>query len=260
MSYKSKFTGEEIDDILAKVKNGELMPSTPSGDPMHYAYEAAGAVWNANTGYWKMYTLTDVTNEQMRAAVVRGVITCGETQPLCNSYRSFNGIRFNLSRTGNYFAYLGSTIMDYYAYANETIEVINLTFYKNLGAQYDGAGLSVTSLNHAFYGCSKLRQILGKILASGSSINTTNAFKGCTSLEDLLLAAIGVNISFADSPLLSKESLLYMINNCASGVTFTITLHPDAYDNAKDSWGTEIEDAIEYASNNKDTIITLASA
>lgn len=213
----------------------EFMPATPSGDPMHYAYEVAGATWNASTGYWKMYTLTDVTNEQMRAAVARGVITCGEKQPLCNSYRSLNNIRFNLSRTGNYMVYLGVDIMDYYAYANETIEVINLTFYKNLTAQYDGAGLQVASLNHAFCGCSKLRQILGKILASSHSINTTNAFNGCTSLEDLRLAGLGGSISFADSPLLSNESILYMIENATATTAITITLHEDAYMRAHES-------------------------
>lgn len=207
----------------------EFMPATPSGDPMHYAYEAAGATWNANTGYWKMYTLTDVTNEQMRAAVARGVITCGDKQPLCNSYRSLNGIRFNLARTGNYFVYLGTDSVDYYAYANETIEVINLTFYKNLSAQYDGSGFRIASLNHAFYGCSKLRQILGKILTSGGSINTTNAFKGCALLEDLRLAGLGDNISFADSPHLSNESILYMIENANLSNAITITLHQDAY-------------------------------
>jgi hypothetical protein len=236
------------------------MPATPSGDPMHYAYESVGATWNAGTGYWNMYTLTDVTNEQMRAAVVRGVITCGDKQSLSNSYRSLNGIRFNLARTGNYLMFLDVASAEYYAYANETIEVINLTFYKNLSAQYDGSGLQMTSLNHSFSNCSKLRQILGKILTSSGSINTTNAFKGCASLEDLRLAGLGGNISFADSPHLSKESLLYMINNCASSVSFTITLHPDVYDEAKVSWTMEIADAIEAASINKGTTITLASA
>jgi hypothetical protein len=119
--------------------------------------------------------------------------------------------------------------MDYYAYANDTIEVINLTFYKNLTAQYDGAGLNVASLNNAFSGCSKLRQILGKILASGGSINTTNAFKGCALLEDLRLAGLGSNISFADSPNLSSESILYMIENATATSAITITLHDDAY-------------------------------
>lgn len=235
MDHRLGFSGEEIDEILAKVKNGELMPATPSGDPMHYVYEAAGATWNTNTGYWKMYTLTDVTNEQMRAAVARGAITCGEKQPLCNSYRSLNNIRFNLSRAGNYLVYLSTDSVEYYAYANDIIEVINLTFYKDLGAQYDGSGLNVASLNHAFCNCSKLRQILGKILASGSSINTTNAFKGCTSLEDLRLAGLGSNISFADSPNLSSESILYMIENATATTAITITLHEDAYMRAQES-------------------------
>lgn len=261
LTLTTKANGNIVIGNLAG-QSKEFMPATPSGDPMHYAYEAAGATWQPATGYWKMYTLTDVTNEQMRAAIVRGAITNGDKQPLCNSYRSLNGIRFNLARTGNYVVYLGTDTFDYYAYANETIEVINLTFYKNLSAQYDGAGLNVASLNNAFSDCSKLRQILGKILASGSTINTTNAFKGCTSLEDLLIAGLGVNVSFADSPLLSKESLLYMIDNCASGVSFTITLHPDVYDKCQEfgEWFEDIEAALTAATDNKNTTVILASA
>lgn len=225
LTLTTKSNGNIVIGNLAG-QSKEFMPATPSGDPMHYVYEAAGATWNANTGYWKMYTLTDVTNEQMRAAVARGAITCGEKQPLCNSYRSLNDIRFNLSRAGNYIVYLSTDSVEYYAYANETIEVINLTFYKNLGSQYDGAGLNVASLNHAFSGCSKLRQILGKILLSGSSINTTNAFKGCTSLEDLRLAALVANVSFADSPI-DVASATYMIANADASATFTITFRAD---------------------------------
>ena len=74
--YKGKLTGAEIDSlpeqinskqdqiavmlrsdgsvVLSGIKGGvlELMPATPSGDPMHYAYEAVGAVWNSDTKLW----------------------------------------------------------------------------------------------------------------------------------------------------------------------------------------------------------------
>lgn len=79
-----------------------------------------------------------------------------------------------------------------------------------------------------------------------------------------------VDISFADSPLLSKESLLFMINNCASNATFTITLHPDVYAKCTrvdegegqyiGEWWEEIDEALGYAVESKNTNITLASA
>ena len=69
----------------------EFMPATPSGDPMHYAYEAVGAVWNGTgadivkdapwaelvdddadktivhkAGHWYLNGLGDLTNADMR--------------------------------------------------------------------------------------------------------------------------------------------------------------------------------------------------
>lgn len=232
----------------------EFMPATPSGDPMHYAYEAEGAVWNANTGYWEMYDMTDITNAQMRRSYNFGHFSPSDQGVFC-IYSSLSpaNIRFNLPRTGNYNAPLSYFVS--FAAGNWAIEVLNLTQATNVISTYANIG----DASSAFLECTNLRRVMGIINVSSAS-NIATMFKGCKKLEDVQLLGLKANITFADSPLLSKESLLYMINNCASGVSFTITLHPDAYDNAKDSWGTEIEDAIEYASNNKDTRITLASA
>ena len=37
------------------------------------------------------------------------------------------------------------------------------------------------------------------------------------------------NLSFKDSPLLSNESILFLINHEAATSAITITLHPDVY-------------------------------
>lgn len=58
-------------------------------------------------------------------------------------------------------------------------------------------------------------------------------FKGCTALESCQLLNLGTNISFSDSPLLSLESVQFMIQNSYSANhptnlrAFTMTLHPD---------------------------------
>lgn len=54
------YTKEELDielltngnlKLTLKGQTKEFMPATPSGDPMHYAYETAGAVYNATTNF-----------------------------------------------------------------------------------------------------------------------------------------------------------------------------------------------------------------
>ena len=70
---------KQLSNIRSQSK--EFMPATPSGDPMHYAYEAAGAIWNGTgkdinrigrmtgdtivhkSGYWYLNELGDISNE-----------------------------------------------------------------------------------------------------------------------------------------------------------------------------------------------------
>ena len=131
--------------VIANIQgqSKEFMPATPSGDPMHYAYVAAGAEWNGTgadivkttpwadladddadktvvhkAGYWYLNGLGDITNEQMRVIYNR-----------TNSFASSNilnevlfddlSVRTNINqyrRKGNYTiveltaAFLGSRI------------------------------------------------------------------------------------------------------------------------------------------------------
>ena len=98
-----------------------------------------------------------------------------------------------------------------------------------------------------------------------SKANLGSAFGGCVALETIMLRGLNKDVSFADSPLLSKESLLYMIDNCASDVSFTITLHPDVYakcnlDEYEGGWYNDVNGALLDAGDSRGTIITLAEA
>jgi hypothetical protein len=92
--------------------------------------------------------------------------------------------------------------------------------------------------------------------------NVTDMFYQCPALRKVYLKQLKKDISFAFSPLLSKESLLYMIKNCESGVSFTITLHPDVYEKCQEfgEWFDEIDAALTGATDDKNTSVTLASA
>ena len=83
----------------------------------------------------------------------------------------------------------------------------------------------------AFERCTSLRKIDGTLYVRDCSVvsDIANAFKGCAALEDVRIAALRCDISFADSPLLSLASISHLIASRAGSNTITITVHPDVY-------------------------------
>ena len=87
--------------------------------------------------------------------------------------------------------------------------------------------LPVRRMEEMFLNCPNLR--IAYPLDVRGVMSAVDCFKGCVALQEVRLFGISFSCSFADSPLLSKASLLYMISNAAPTVAITITLHPDAY-------------------------------
>jgi hypothetical protein len=200
----------------------EFMPATPSGDPMHYAYIDAGATWSSSTGYWSLNGLTDITNEQMRKIYNFGFLKIVKEYAM-SALRA--KIRTNLLRiggdniTGN-----NNVDMTGFALNNNVIEVLTL---KNTTGSYESY-IMVTSLSEAFKGCSALQKIYG-IIECSTITSITKAFVGCVALQRLRISALKKDISLSDSPLLDKESLLFIIQKANQTSAITITLHAEAY-------------------------------
>jgi len=91
--------------------------------------------------------------------------------------------------------------------------------------------MNVKVANNMFSGCTNLREITGLLNIVGCNTDYTVAdmFKGCKALENLNLHFLSHSISFADSPNLSLDSILYMVENANNKAPITITLHPQAY-------------------------------
>lgn len=88
----------------------------------------------------------------------------------------------------------------------------------------------VKSIGYAFYGDYKLKRILGIIgFTSYQENNMNQAFSRCTALEDVFLYRLRKDVSFADCPNLSAESLMYMVSNKQGDDPITITVHPTVY-------------------------------
>ena len=208
---------------------------------------AMGATYNATTGYYEMNGLNDLTEEDMCNVYAQ----IGAT-PQYNTHWAFwtdskaSGATNIKARTTPTYHNDNPAIyiMPMFAW-NQAIESIKF------GGTYHGSGTS-GSMSSKFYQSIKLKYIYDTIDMT-RVLSTITAFYNCTKLEVVYLKNIKVDVSFADSPNLSKESILYMINNEAATSAITITLHPTAYAMAQAD--SEIQTALSTHTN-----ITIASA
>lgn len=228
--------------VLANIQgqSKEFMPATPSGDPMHYAYVAAGAEYNDTgadiikttpwadmldddydgpygktvvhkAGYWYLNGLGDITNEQMCRIY-------GLTLPLQNDWTSIlagQDVRTNLL-TINIGEEVATNLVSISGnpFRRSNIEVINVP--TNFNKLENSLTIKI------LYGL-RLRHILGVIKIHGG-----------TYYENRLLMTIKIyglkdNSNFYVSKMLSTKSVLYMINNEKATSPITITLHADVY-------------------------------
>lgn len=218
----------------------EFMPATPSGDPMHYAYVAIGAVWNGTgadivkdapwaeladddadkkvvhkAGYWYLNGLGDLTNADMRLVYFTPIFNCGFSE----------GMYYNtLART----VVCSQTIASSFVRAswkalcrNGKIEILgnNLAYNVNV---YD-------SMIYSF-AFTQMKAILYTINLSTTKISSEySPFANISQLRYIKLKGLNNSLSIQHSSFLTCKSILYMIQNEAATSAITIILHSDAY-------------------------------
>ena len=203
------------------------VPTTPSGDPLHYYYTYCGAVYNTKTGYWEINGLTDMTNQDMMDAYMRmrDVLFLPITT---NRYFNSTPARTNLNSTGSYdmsdwFKNSTKSWEDMFDF-NQKLEVLAIS----TNTKYM---VKTNSLGNTFYDCRKLRKIIGLIdITNVSPSNTT--FYNCGELQDVTFYGLSANINFQWSSKLTMYSLAYLINNAVTTKDITITLHNTVYQKA----------------------------
>lgn len=167
-------------------------------------------------GYYYLNGLGDITEEQMMKVYYAGRII--GTTPVAQ-YRNLS-IRTNLVSALS--GAEGEAINFYYVCSGSSLEVFNNTHNKTTAA---------TSIHAAFSFCSKLKYIIPEIsvVKTATSNDTVSAFTNCTMLVLCKIKGLKYSLSFEDSPRISKESILYTIQNAQPTAAITITLHADAY-------------------------------
>lgn len=210
---------DNIYDYASKMNSGTLRD----------LYVSAGAKYNEATGYYELNGLTDITEAEMRviyektwgwwlhlpslngfgSALPRTNIPCPNYKII--SYASNISIHSIFSASGN----------------DDNLEVVNLR------ALYTPTGfdeIKIVDFNWAFQACKKIREVQGIINVEKARYDLNIG----GNIETINIKGLKVNIRFYNSQRLSKESVLYMINNSAATSAITISLNKAVYDVMKD--------------------------
>ena len=213
-------------------------------------YISAGAKYNERTGFYELNGLTDITEEEMRIIYLLYITNSSHSQHLVSWLSYPNNFRTNIPPLMYYALNIQNSIG-----GNAVLEVLVLS----------ASSLYIQSLTATARGSfPKLRRVVGYWVYNSDNPSDFNFFYGqpfsnCPLLEEIRMSKINKSHTFAVSPNLSKESVLYMITNAnppsgAVAGSITITLHPTAYARLKDD--ADIVAALEA----KEGIVTLVSA
>lgn len=185
----------------------------------------AVGLYNESTGYFDLNGLTDITYQQaMDIYRYTSGAFPGNATKGCNNTYGYAKFRTNLPL--NSVAYV-LEIYNMFS-QNGILEVVRLPQYYS-----DGVHLHKNTRD-AFYGCYKLKEILNVMFAPQciSSSNTwMSTFYKCVLLETVRIKNLYGNISFAQSPLISSDSISYLVENRTTAHTdvITVTVHADVF-------------------------------
>lgn len=192
-------------------------------------YISAGAKYNETTGFYELNGLTDITEEQMRVIYDR---TWGWWLHL----PSLNGFGSALPRTNipcpdyKIIAYTSNiSIHSIFSVSgnDDNLEVVNL---RALYTPTSFDEIKIVDFNWAFQKDTKLREVQGIINVEKAKDNLNIG----GNIETINIKNLNTNIKFYNSQRLSKESVLYMINNSEATTAITIGLNKAVYDVMKD--------------------------
>lgn len=213
-------------------------------------YISAGAKYNEATGFYELNGLTDITEEEMRKIYLLYITNSPKSEYIVSWLSYPADFRTNIAPRVYYVSNIQNSIG-----ANNALEVLVLSV----------SALYIQNLVATAHGLfPKLRRVIGYWVYANNNPSKYNfsygqPFSNCPLLEEIRMKSINKSHTFAVSPNLSKESVLYMITNAnppsgAAAGSIAITLHPTAYARLKDD--ADIVAALEA----KGGVITLVSA
>ena len=206
-----------INEVLGKAEYAVL----------HKIYESYNAVYNKATGYWELNGLTDLTEEEMydiwlwthniinqpdlAQAFSSAPIRTTFPHPSCSVYRQGLGTSLNQA-----------------AYSCKFLEIFHVASLPDGSIKITGS--SSNACHNAFNNCLRLREITDILDVSVNVPGLLSAaFNLCAKLSKVRIKGLRQDVSFEHSPLLSYESLNYIVTSAANTSAITITVHPTTY-------------------------------
>ena len=212
------------------------LPQEDNSGTLRDLYISAGAKYNETTGFYELNGLTDITEEEMRAIYTQWQKDVGTAGHNTGWLTLPPNMRTNLPSL--YRADLISALSN--SIGGSSVEVLCIAEQSNdTRVMYVAATQAVAQNNMP-----KLRRVIGIWRYNDKNPSNFNftygqPFGKCPLLEEIRMSKINKSHTFAVSPNLSKESVLYMITNAnppsgAAAGSIAITLHPTAYARLKD--------------------------
>lgn len=214
--------------IVKSSQNTAIADITTSTAALHKVYESYGAVYNESTGYWEYGDLKDMTEEDCFLAALYPINLFSSSQGKSNLIGGITNQRVSRART--FFTRAQSTNSLY----NSTTYIINSAFAQSITIEYinfsqnDSDELYILDGTNAFRQCKQLKTIKPVIRPSYDA-TIDNMFLNCVRLANVKIKELKLDLSFAESPLISYESLNYLVTNAANTPAITVTVHPTTY-------------------------------
>lgn len=185
--------------------------------------------YDENTGLWSLNGLTDITPLQMEAIYAEthchigdnAMGLCRGTSCRTNLPWGFRSVGYNYSVPKSGMEFRADCMFD----GNSTIEVVEFCV-SDYAAQF-------TSYRYMFRNCTSLRSVGRMDLSRCDAVNDVGnsimgMFQYCTALVDVKIEGLKISgLNFAQSPNLSAESVIYLLEHVENEKAISVVVHAD---------------------------------
>lgn len=222
--FPAKKLCDDIYNYVSKMNSGTLRD----------LYISAGAKYNEATGFYELNGLNDITEEEMR-------VIYDQTWGWWLKFPYFQGFGSSKPRTNIpcpdykaiYYAPVCDMSSSFSVSGNDNnLEVVNFRPSYCPDSEFDK--IKVSNMAWMFQGGKKPLTIIGTFDAKYAPSSTNNYLSIGGNVKTINIKNLSKNIKFYQSKVLSKESVLFMIQNSFGSDAFTIGLQKEVYDVMKD--------------------------
>lgn len=180
-------------------------------------FEAAGAVYNPETGLYSLSGLDDLTEEQILESYVYTMLQVGNYPMRSTRVRTFFPIPYTQD-------------LRYWYFAASNLESVQIRKDMNVNAY---------SIDEFCGYCPKLKKVLDIINVENVSVTSFSIFRYSPLVEYFRIKNLKKNAVISDCPLLTLDTVSYLVDNAANTSAITVQVHPDVYAKLTDSSNTD---------------------